>query len=175
MIAVSAPTARAATAAPSSTRWGSSVSKRRSLPLAGSPSVPLPTTNRGPRRAATARIFLATGKPAPPRPRRPARSISSIRRSGAQRRSSASDPATARCDRRSPFETSSDSGKDARQEAHPDRRGATVTVPVAVPGPEAICRRATTREPGAGPVTDGRFDVRAVKRGHVAVVPVGVG
>ena len=73
-----APRVRAATAAPSRTRWGSWWTSSRSLPLAGSPSAPLATTtgplNRVGRRE---RHLAASGNQAPPWPRTPLRSSSS--------------------------------------------------------------------------------------------------
>src|SRR4051794_8486166 len=73
---VSAPSVRATSASPSSTRCGACVSRTASLAAAGSPSAPLPTTT-GARRAARAaaatdRSSVAVGKPAPPRPVSPA-------------------------------------------------------------------------------------------------------
>src|SRR5207253_3172892 len=62
-IASRAPTACAAATAPSSTRCGKYRTRTLSLPLMGSPSVPFATTTGRPRRAATARSFLAAGKP----------------------------------------------------------------------------------------------------------------
>ena len=78
-ISSSAPSACAASWAPSSTRWGSVCISVRSFRLAGSPSAALTTTTARLREAATARSFVAVGKPAPPCPRRPARSSCSIR------------------------------------------------------------------------------------------------
>ena len=146
MIAVSAPTARAATAAPSSTRWGNSVSRSRSLPLAGSPSVPLPTTTRGPRRATTARIFLATGKAAPPRPRRPDRSISLISRSGAHRRSSGSDPARAKSDRGSAFESSVTPPRTRGRKLTATLAAPPSPCPLRCPNPARLAGERLTRE-----------------------------
>ena len=83
----------AATAAPSSTRCGARCSSTRSFSLAGSPSVPLATHDsraRGGRRPRAA--CVATGNAAPPRPRRPERSTSSIRRPEAQWRRSGNGP-----------------------------------------------------------------------------------
>ena len=73
-----APTAAAAAAIPSRTRWGTVESRTLSLALAGSPSVPLATTTAR-RPAATAAILTAVGKPAPPRPLSPAALMSSMR------------------------------------------------------------------------------------------------
>ncbi len=72
-----APMARAASSAPSSTRCGDDASRKRSLALAGSPSVPLTTTMGSPGTSSAARSLCTVGKPAPPRPRRPAASTSS--------------------------------------------------------------------------------------------------
>ena len=52
-MACRAPTARAASAAPSSTRWGTSRNSARSFLLAGSPSVALTTSTLGPAGGAT--------------------------------------------------------------------------------------------------------------------------
>ena len=73
-----APMARAASSAPSSTRCGDDASRKRSLALAGSPSVPF-DHHDGRRRATSSAhgACAAVGKPAPPRPRRPAASTSS--------------------------------------------------------------------------------------------------
>ncbi len=82
----SAPTASAAICAPSSTRCGRAAIRVRSLALRGSPSAPLASTIARPSpRAATVAHFRATGKPAPPRPRRPlsARTSMMARRSPA--------------------------------------------------------------------------------------------
>ena len=77
-----APTASAASTAPSSTRCGRMRIRSASLCEAGSPSAAL-TTTTGRRRPATARILRAVGKPAPPWPVRPARSTASINIMGA--------------------------------------------------------------------------------------------
>ena len=62
-----APSVDAATAAPSSTRWGRWWMRNRSFRLAGSPSAPLATTTgRLPRADCTDRHFVATGNQAPP-------------------------------------------------------------------------------------------------------------
>ena len=87
-----APTAPAASTAPSSTRWGSRPSSSRSFALAGSVSEPLTTTGPTRRRPATARSLRAVGKSAPPRPRRPLRSTSSISWWGGMSRQRAVDP-----------------------------------------------------------------------------------
>ena len=72
------PPPRAASWAPSSTRWGSVCINVRSFRLAGSPSAALTTTIARPRESATARSLVAVGKPAPPCPRSPAWAICSI-------------------------------------------------------------------------------------------------
>ena len=66
-----APSAAAASAAPSSTRCGARRSRSLSLKLTGSPSAPLATTTGRRRPAATAASLRPAGKPPPPRPRRP--------------------------------------------------------------------------------------------------------
>ena len=67
-----------------------SASRTLSLPLGGSPSAPFATTIARPRPPATASSLRAVGKPAPPRPRRPAAPTSVDERCGrrgaAQRR-----------------------------------------------------------------------------------------
>src|SRR5258706_350559 len=74
---VPAPTARAAMAAPSSSRWGSCSSSTRSLKVPGSPSSALTTTYLSlPGASRTARHLMCEGNPAPPRPARPEPSIS---------------------------------------------------------------------------------------------------
>jgi len=72
-----APIHRAAMDAPSRTRWGSWWMSIRSLPLAGSPSAPFPTTT-GLRNLVppTDRHLAATGNHAPPWPRSPLTSSS---------------------------------------------------------------------------------------------------
>ena len=74
----SAPTACAAYASPASTRCGSRSISTRSQNEPGSPSSPLPTTYRGTGPAAAADHFAATGNSAPPRPRNPDVTSSSI-------------------------------------------------------------------------------------------------
>ena len=74
------------------------------LALMGSPSVPL-TTTTGREPEATAASLRAVGKPAPPRPRRPARSTSPIRSwpmSGSGAWTSRWCPARSSCARRAP-------------------------------------------------------------------------
>src|SRR5207244_392980 len=67
-----APTARAASSAPSITRCGRAAISERSLRLNGSPSAPFASTTAPPAaRSATARHLRPTGKPAPPLPKRP--------------------------------------------------------------------------------------------------------
>ena len=82
-----APSACAASTAPSSTRCGTSWQQRavlraRRLALGGVDD----DDRRGRARAATARSFVAVGKPAPPCPRRPARSSASISAGVSRRR-----------------------------------------------------------------------------------------
>ena len=96
-IASSAPTARAATTAPSITRCGAWARSTRSLRLAGSPSAPLPTTIARRRRPATARSFMAVETCAPPRPRRPLRSTASRSAPASPRRAAGSGPCRSRC------------------------------------------------------------------------------
>ena len=89
----SAPTAPAAIRAPSMIRYGLRTIRVRSLKLPGSPSAPLTTTV--PARsalAATVRHFVPVGNPAPPRPRSPDASSSSIVAVGPRARA-ASSPA----------------------------------------------------------------------------------
>ncbi len=74
-----APIARAASAAPSSTRWGATRSSERSFFEAGSPSAPLATTTGRPRPAASTASLVAVGNAAPPRPCSAAASTVSIR------------------------------------------------------------------------------------------------
>ena len=77
----SAPTVSAAISAPSRTRYGLRDNNSRSLKLPGSPSAPLTTTvaaSVGEAFAATVRHFVPVGNPAPPRPRSPEASSSSI-------------------------------------------------------------------------------------------------
>ena len=75
-----APRVLAARTAPSSTRWGSWWTRKRSLLLAGSPSAPFATT-RGVRSLVlpTERHLVPTGNQAPPCPRRPLASSSSMK------------------------------------------------------------------------------------------------
>ena len=95
-----APTARAASTAPSSTRCGARLSRAWSFSLAGSLSMPLATTTAGPRRDATDFIFAPAGNPAPPRPVRPAAATALARpppRSGRWRSALGSGPYSASC------------------------------------------------------------------------------
>ena len=74
-----APSAPAAITAPSRTRWGSWWTSSRSFPLAGSPSAPLATMiGRLVIERLTDRHLAPTGNQAPPCPRSPLRSSSSI-------------------------------------------------------------------------------------------------
>ncbi|ESU45949.1 hypothetical protein P376_6073 [Streptomyces sp. HCCB10043] len=105
---VRAPSASAASSAPSRIRCGARLSRTVSLRQAGSPSLPLiTTTGRTPRRMdafATARSFLPNGKPAPPLPRREIVSASSASRSPVI---GSSGPCTLRCMARSSRSTRS--------------------------------------------------------------------
>src|SRR6266511_2256115 len=76
-----APTAAAASSAPSITRCGAMVSSSLSLWLLGSPSEPLTTTTGAPRPSRTARSLVPVGKLAPPRPRSPDRSTAAMKSS----------------------------------------------------------------------------------------------
>ena len=92
MITSRAPTARPADSTPSSTRCGTRVKSVRSFALIGSPSVPF-TTSTGRAPAATVASLIAAGKPAPPRPRRPACSTSAMSSGPCSGR----EPCVARC------------------------------------------------------------------------------